>query len=486
MFTILTIDDEENIRNGLADNFELEGYNVEKAANGKEGLSKIEKGGIDLVITDLRMDGIPGEEVVRRVTTEHPGIPIIVLTGHGSIEDATAAIKAGAYDFLTKPLDLDHLNHIVKNALKGREQQKIITELQEKIKNGGNSASDMIGKSAELNKVKELISKAAPSKANVLITGESGVGKELVAKSIHEQSPRKDKPFVIVHCAALSETLLESELFGYEKGAFTGADTQHKGRFEVADGGTIFLDEIGEINQATQIKLLRVIQEKSFERVGGTQSINVDVRIVAATNRNLEEEVHAGHFREDLFYRLNVVRIPMPPLRERKDDIPLLLHAFLREFNIENEKNITGFDNRAKSAILKYSWPGNIRELKNCVESAVVMCTGDEIKIEDLPASVREKGEEKSITIPIGMTLDEAEMVIIQENLAEDAGSQKVLKLVQEVADKAAELAEDLRRKVTVAELMQETGWDEDKIRSAIKFSGDNIEDLDSGEKKKN
>ena len=418
MFTILTIDDEENIRNGLADNFELEGYNVEKAANGKEGLSKIEKGGIDLVITDLRMDGIPGEEVVRRVTTEHPGIPIIVLTGHGSIEDATAAIKAGAYDFLTKPLDLDHLNHIVKNALKGREQQKIITELQEKIKNGGNSASDMIGKSAELNKVKELISKAAPSKANVLITGESGVGKELVAKSIHEQSPRKDKPFVIVHCAALSETLLESELFGYEKGAFTGADTQHKGRFEVADGGTIFLDEIGEINQTTQIKLLRVIQEKSFERVGGTQSINVDVRIVAATNRNLEEEVHAGHFREDLFYRLNVVRIPMPPLRERKDDIPLLLHAFLREFNIENEKNITGFDNRAKSAILKYSWPGNIRELKNCVESAVVMCTGDEIKIEDLPASVREKGEEKSITIPIGMTLDEAEMVIIQENLA--------------------------------------------------------------------
>ena len=418
MFTILTIDDEENIRNGLADNFELEGYNVEKAANGKEGLSKIEKGGIDLVITDLRMDGIPGEEVVRRVTTEHPGIPIIVLTGHGSIEDATAAIKAGAYDFLTKPLDLDHLNHLVKNALKGREQQKIISELQEKIKNGGVSASDMIGKSAELNKVKTLISKAAPSKANVLITGESGVGKELVAKSIHEQSPRKDKPFVIVHCAALSETLLESELFGYEKGAFTGADTQHKGRFEVADGGTIFLDEIGEINQATQIKLLRVIQEKSFERVGGTQSINVDVRIVAATNRNLEEEVKNGKFREDLFYRLNVVRIPMPPLRERKDDIPLLLHAFLREFNIENEKNITGFDNRAKSAILKYSWPGNIRELKNCVESAVVMCNGDEIKMEDLPASVREKGEEKVINIPVGMKLDDAELLIIQENLA--------------------------------------------------------------------
>ena len=418
MFTILTIDDEENIRNGLADNFELEGYNVEKAANGKEGLAKIAAGGIDLVITDLRMDGISGEEVVRHVTTENPGIPIIVLTGHGSIEDATAAIKAGAYDFLTKPLDLDHLNLIVKNALKGREQQKIITELQEKIRSGGESATDMIGKSAELNKVKTLIAKSAPSKANILITGESGVGKELVAKSIHELSPRKDKPFVIVHCAALSETLLESELFGYEKGAFTGADSQHKGRFEVADGGTIFLDEIGEINPATQVKLLRVIQEKSFERVGGTQSINVDVRIVAATNRNLEEEVKNGKFREDLFYRLNVVRIPMPPLRERKDDIPLLLHAFLREFNIENEKNILGFDNRAKAAILKYSWPGNIRELKNCVESAVVMCTGDEIKIEDLPASVREKGEEKVINIPVGMKLDDAELLIIQENLA--------------------------------------------------------------------
>lgn len=417
MFTILTIDDEENIRNGLADNFELEGYAVEKASNGKQGLEIISKGNIDLVITDLRMDGISGEEVVRHVTTENPGIPIIVLTGHGSIEDATAAIKAGAYDFLTKPLDLDHLNLIVKNALKGREQQKTIEELKEKLNN--KSSSDlMIGKSSELNKVRTLISKASPSKANVLITGESGVGKELVAKSIHEQSARKDKPFVIVHCAALSESLLESELFGYEKGAFTGAEEMHKGRFEIADGGTIFLDEIGEINQATQIKLLRVIQEKTFERVGGTNPVSVDVRIVAATNKNLEELVQKGVFREDLFYRLNVVRIQLPSLRERKDDIPLLIHSFLREFNIENEKNITGFDNRSKSAILKYNWPGNIRELRNCVESAVVMCNGNEIKIDDLPASVKEKAEEKVISIPVGMKLEEAELLLIQENLA--------------------------------------------------------------------
>ncbi len=422
MFTILTIDDEENIRNGLADNFELEGFAVKKAASGKEGLALIAKGGIDLVITDLRMDGISGEEVVRRVTTENPGIPIIVLTGHGSIEDATKAIKSGAYDFLTKPLDLDHLNLIVKNALRGKELASQNKELLERL-NKASSPDEMIGKSSELNHVRTMIQKAAPAKASVLITGESGVGKELVAHAIHNQSPRKNKPFISVHCAALSETLLESELFGHEKGAYTGADSMSKGRFELADGGTLFLDEIGEINQATQVKLLRALQEKKFERVGGTETISVDVRVVAATNRNLEEEVKNGKFREDLYYRLNVVRIEMPSLRERKDDIPLLMHSFLREFNIENEKNIKGFDNRAKAAMLKYSWPGNIRELKNCVESAVVMCTGDEIKIDDLPASVREKSDEKVITIPIGMPMEEAELIIIKENLAFNDGN---------------------------------------------------------------
>lgn len=420
--TILTIDDEENIRNGLADNFELEGYDVLKASNGKQGLELISKGNVDLVITDLRMDGISGEEVVRHVTTENPGIPIIVLTGHGSIDDATAAMKAGAYDFLTKPLDLDHLNLIVKNALKGRSQEKQIKELKEKL--SSNLSSDkMIGKSAELNKVRILISKAAPSKANVLITGESGVGKELVANAIHNQSNRKDKPFIVVHLAAMSESLLESELFGYEKGAFTGADTQHKGHFERANGGTIFLDEIGEINQSTQVKLLRVLQERKFERVGGEKSIDVDVRVVAATNKNLEEEVKAGRFREDLFYRLNVVRIQMPSLRERKDDIPLLMHSFLTEFCKENNKNIKGFDTKSKAVMLKYSWPGNIRELRNCVESAVVMCSGDEIKIEDLPPALQNKFEEKNIIIPIGITLEEAELIIINENLAYNNGN---------------------------------------------------------------
>ena len=419
---ILTIDDEENIRNGLADNFELEGYDVKQAASGEEGLKIIAEGGIDLVITDLRMDGISGSEVVKKVTSEHPGIPIIVLTGHGSIDDATAALKAGAFDFLTKPLDLDHLNKIVKNALQGKILAEQNRELQAKLLKSQNG-DEMVGKSDSLNRVRQMISKAAPARASVLITGESGVGKELVARAVHEQSDRAKGPFIVVHCAALSETLIESELFGFEKGAFTGAENLHKGRFELADGGTIFLDEIGEVNLATQVKLLRVLQEHKFERVGGEKSIEVDVRVVAATNRNLEEEVKAGKFREDLFYRLNVVRIEMPSLRERMDDIPLLMHAFLREINIENKKNIKGFDKASKAAMIKYSWPGNIRELKNAVESAVVMCTGDEIKMEDLPRSLRSQGEEKVITIPIGITMDEAEKIIIQENLAANKGN---------------------------------------------------------------
>ena len=420
--TILTIDDEENIRNGLADNFELEGYTVLQAANGKDGLELVAKGEVDLVITDLRMDGISGEEVVQKVTTEHPGIPIIVLTGHGSIDDATAAIKAGAYDFMTKPLDLDHLNKVVRNALKEKKLAAENKALLEKLKKQQEKDS-MVGTSVELNRVRTMIEKAAPTKANVLITGESGVGKELVAREIHNKSLRKDGPLIPIHCAAFSESLLESELFGYEKGAFTGAEGTHKGCFERANGGTVFLDEIGEINAATQIKLLRVLQERKFERVGGEETIEVDVRIVAATNRKLEDVVKAGRFREDLYYRLNVVRIEMPSLRERKDDIPLLMHNFLREFNVENQKNIVGFDNRAKSLMLKYSWPGNIRELKNCVESAVVMCTGEEIKIDDLPNSVREVGEETSIAIPVGITMAEAEKIIIQENLAMNNGN---------------------------------------------------------------
>ena len=416
-FTILIIDDEKNIREGLAANFELEEYNVKTAASGEEGLKLIERGDIDLVITDLRMNGISGEEVLRKVTAETPGIPVIILTGHGSIDSAVDARRHGAYDFLTKPLNLDQLDMIVKRALESREMSLQHQQLKKEIE-GENVLSGMIGKSQAMLKIMETIKKAASSKANVLITGESGVGKEVVARAIHELSPRKNKTMINVHCAALSETLLESELFGHEKGAFTGADHLQKGRFELAHGSTIFLDEIGEINQNVQIKILRVLAERKFERVGGEQTIDVDVRVIAATNRNLEEEIKKGNFREDLYFRLNVIHIHVPPLRERKDDLPLLMASFLEEFNRENSRSIKGVDSRAKSAMFKYDWPGNIRELRNCMESAVVMCSGDEIGLDDLPPSISRSAGTESIVIPLGITLDEADKVIVQQNLA--------------------------------------------------------------------
>lgn len=416
-FTILIIDDEKNIREGLAANFELEEYNVKTAASGEEGLKLIERGDIDLVITDLRMNGISGEEVLRKVTAETPGIPVIILTGHGSIDSAVDAMRRGAYDFLTKPLNLDQLDMIVKRALESREMSLQHQQLKKEIE-GENVLSGMIGKSQAMLKIMETIKKAASSKANVLITGESGVGKEVVARAIHELSPRKNKTMINVHCAALSETLLESELFGHEKGAFTGADHLQKGRFELAHGSTIFLDEIGEINQNVQIKILRVLAERKFERVGGEQTIDVDVRVIAATNRNLEEEIKKGNFREDLYFRLNVIHIHVPPLRERKDDLPLLMASFLEEFNRENSRSIKGVDSRAKSAMFKYDWPGNIRELRNCMESAVVMCSGDEIGLDDLPPSISRSAGTESIVIPLGITLDEADKVIVQQNLA--------------------------------------------------------------------
>ncbi|UTD02288.1 sigma-54-dependent Fis family transcriptional regulator [Treponema socranskii subsp. buccale] len=421
-FTILIIDDEKNIREGLGAAFEMEGYEVRLAANGKEGLDCIAKGDIDLVITDLRMDGISGEEVLRRVTTETPGIPVIVLTGHGSIDAAVDAMRNGAYDFLTKPLNLDRLSMLVKRALERRELSLQHTQLKAEV-SSAHTLDNMIGKSAEMQKVFTLIKKVAPTKASVLITGESGVGKELVADAIHNLSPRSAHEMIKVHCAALSETLLESELFGHEKGAYTGAEKMQKGRFELAHESTIFLDEIGEVNASVQVKLLRVLQDHKIIRVGGEKTIDIDVRVIVATNRDMEKEVKEGRFREDLYYRLNVVHIAVPPLRERRDDIPLLLNAFLKEYAKENGKNVTGIDNRARALLYKYDWPGNIRELRNCIESAVVMCGGNEITPEDLPPTVSASIAAPSITIPVGTTLDDAEKAIICENLAANKGN---------------------------------------------------------------
>ena len=420
-FTLLVIDDEKNIREGLAADFEMDGYDVKIAANGDEGLEFLSKGDIDLVITDLRMPGTSGEDVLKKVTREMPGIPVIVLTGHGSIDAAVSAMQNGAYDFLTKPLNLEHLELVVKRALKGRElslqHQELLSEVKSK------SSDNMIGKSPSLQKVNNLINKVADSKISILITGESGVGKEVVADAIQKKSSRWDKPFIKVHCAALSESLLESELFGHEKGAFTGAEALHKGKFELADGGTIFLDEIGEINPGVQVKLLRVLQEKKFERVGGEKTIEVDVRVISATNKTLEDEVKQKHFREDLYFRLKGIEIMVPPLRERKDDIPLLLNNFLSKYNKENNKNIKGFSNSAKNILFNYDWPGNVRELQHCVESAVVMASGDEIQAEDLTIQLEDKKNSSGILVPYGISLEDAEKMIILENLESNNGN---------------------------------------------------------------
>ena len=419
-FNILIIDDEKNIREGLSASLEMEGYNTVLAENGKVGLELFAKGDIDLVITDLRMPEVTGEQVMQKILSENPGVPVIVLTGHGSIDSAVDAMRLGAYDFLTKPLNLDRLTLIVKRALQGREltlQHRLLQEELQELQ-GKKVFESIIGKSSQMQKVFDMIKRVADSKASVLITGESGVGKELIADAIHNLSSRKDKPMIRVHCAALTETLLESELFGHEKGAFSGAVARKRGRFELANGGTIFLDEIGEINQNVQIKLLRVLQEKKFERVGGEETIDVDVRVVAATNKNLLDEIKNGNFREDLYYRLNVVHIEVPPLRERKEDIPLLVAEFIKTYAKENSKEIEGLDNKTRSILYNFDWPGNIRQLKNCIESAVVMCQGKIITVDDLPPGIVSSNENETIKIPLGIPMEEAEKIIITENLA--------------------------------------------------------------------
>ena len=417
-FSILVADDEKNIRLGLGQALEGEGYNTYLAENGVKALEIIEKENIDIIITDLRMPEMTGEELLKHVTKEHKNIPVIILTGHGTIENAVQTMRDGAYDFMTKPLNLEHLFLIVKRALKNRElvlSNKALLEEVEKIRN---NKLKVVGKSSAIKKVLETVQQIASTRASVLITGESGVGKEVVADLIHSISDRKDKPFIKVHCAALSDNLLESELFGHEKGAFTGAVAKKRGRFELAHKGTIFLDEIGEIKQSTQIKLLRVLQERTFERVGGEETVSVDVRILSATNKDLEKEVEKGNFREDLYYRLNVVKLDIPPLRDRKDDIPLLVATFLKDFSQENNKNIEGIDQKAQAALYNHNWKGNIRELRNCIESAVVMSRNSIISYDDLPVSVKNENSADHINIKTGITLDEVEKIVIQSTLS--------------------------------------------------------------------
>ena len=420
---ILIADDEKNIREGLAAALELDGHEAVLASDGEEALKKFLKGDVDLVLSDLRMPGMAGEELLEKILLESPLTPVIILTGHGTVETAVKAMHLGAWDFLTKPVNLDYLSLLVKRALSNRELQLKHKRLEEELEKS-RQFKTIIGKSAVMRKIFDMTDRAAPTRASILITGESGTGKELVADAIHALSPRKDKPLVKVHCAALASSLLESELFGHEKGAFTGAASRKRGRFELAHEGTLFLDEIGEIDQNIQIKLLRVLQERNFERVGGEESLEVDVRIVAATNKDLKAEIEKGNFREDLYFRLNVVNIHVPPLRERKEDLPLLITSFLNEFAKENGKSIEGISDKARSCLYAYSWPGNIRELRNCMESAVVMSQGSLITEEDLPPGLKSAGDEDFIRIPMGSSMEEAEKIIIRETVSFQKGNQ--------------------------------------------------------------
>jgi DNA-binding NtrC family response regulator len=450
-FRLLVIDDEKNIREGLAEALQGEGYDVICAQDGDEGWRIFCGGDIDLVITDLKMPGTSGEELMKRILAAAPGFPVIILTGHGTVETAVIAMRDGAWDFLTKPVDLDHLSLKVKRALETRELFFQHRRMEEDLKRKRQFKS-IVGNSRNMREVFDTMSKAAPTRVSILITGESGVGKELVADAIHELSPRKDNAFIKVHCAALSPSLLESELFGHEKGAFTGAIARKRGRFELASGGTLFLDEIGEIDQNIQIKLLRVLQEKKFERVGGEQTVETDVRIIAATNKDLKSEIEKGNFREDLYFRLNVVNIHVPPLRERKDDIPLLAAAFLKEFAGENGKTIEGINEKARSRLYNYEWPGNIRELRNCIESSVVMCQSKIITVDDLPPVLRDADDDGRIYIRLGSNMTECEKIIIKDTLSHCKGNKS----------KAAEMLEigrkTLLRKLADYELDEQEG----------------------------
>ncbi len=388
METILIVDDEKNYTLILSAVLEEEGFETLTANSGNDALKIIESADIDLVITDMKMPGMDGIDLLESIKEKDPDLPVIMMTAYGTVEKAVEAMQKGAYNYILKPFENDSLVIYVNKAIEMfrivKENRHLRNSIETRYRFG-----NIIGKSKPMRIVFETIQKIAPATATVLIEGENGTGKELVAKSIHFNSHRRNEPFIAVNCAALSESLLESELFGHEKGAFTGAISMKKGRFELSDRGTIFLDEIGELSQSLQVKLLRVLQEKSFERVGGTKPITVDIRIIAATNKQLKKEVAQGNFREDLFYRLNVLHLTLPPLRERIEDIRPLVHHFIDKYAGErnSEIPIRGIDQEVERLFYEYHWPGNIRELENVIERAMILCPADTIQVSDLPKS---------------------------------------------------------------------------------------------------
>jgi two-component system, NtrC family, response regulator HydG len=433
---ILLVDDHQPFRDSLAKILSGEGWQMFGANDGEEALEILRREEVHLILTDLKMPKMDGTELLKVAKTIRPEVEVILITGYGTVDTAVTAMKDGAFDYIQKPFKP---REILKLARKALEKQALVVEnriLQEKIKDF-QKFDKIIGSSPAIKKVLETVAQIAPSSATVLIQGESGTGKEVMAQAIHDLSPRVHKPFVKVSCAALPETLLEAELFGYERGAFTGAIARKEGRFELADGGTLFLDEIGEVSPTVQVKLLRVLQEGEFERLGGTKTIKADVRLVAATNVNLLEAVEKRAFREDLFSRLNVITLNLPALREREGDIPLLAHHFLEIFKRKNNKNIHGFNKEALDVMLQYRWPRNVRQLENAIERAVVLARGENIFPEDLPPeilkSVSSEGEakkiildDKRISVRLGTPLEEIERQIIEGTLKFSKGDKNI------------------------------------------------------------
>ena len=391
METVLIVDDEKNYLLVLSAVLEDEGYEVLTALSGQEALDIHKTSDLDLILTDMKMPGMSGIELLESIKSIDPDLPVIMMTAHGTVDKAVEAMQKGAYSYILKPFDNDRLIIYVKKAVAMYQVVKDNRRLRDAVESQYRFGN-FIAKSKLMQDVFQTIQKVAPSNATVLIEGESGTGKELAAKSIHFNSPRRDKPFIAVNCSALAENLLESELFGHEKGAFTGAVAMKKGRFELADGGTLFLDEIGELSANLQVKLLRVLQERVLERVGGIRPISVDIRVIAATNKNLKEEMINGHFREDLFYRLDVVHMVLPPLRERREDIRLLVDHFIKKYESERKLAlpVKGVDQEVDRLFYDYSWPGNVRELENLIERVMILCPADVIRVSDLPQGFRD------------------------------------------------------------------------------------------------
>ncbi|MFO0795015.1 MAG: sigma-54 dependent transcriptional regulator, partial [Candidatus Brocadiaceae bacterium] len=422
---LLLIDDDKNALDGLIKILTHDGYTAFGVSSGYEALSLLSEKDFDIIITDMRLPGMGGLALIHEIRKKEKDVAIVVITAYSSVKTAVDAIKCGADDYLTKPINIEELKLVLEKLW---ERQQLIAQnrmLQEKLK-AKSRPSELVGNTPQMRQIFCLIEDVAPSTASILILGETGTGKELVANAIHYQSDRAGKPFVALHCAALSEGVLESELFGHEKGAFTGAIQARKGRFEIADKGTLFLDEVGEMSLKVQVKLLRVLEKGEFERVGGEKTIKVDVRLIAATNRNLEKEISEGRFREDLFYRLNVISIHVPSLRERKDDVPLLSNFFVIKYAKKYKKEIRGFTPEVMDVLSTYHWPGNVRELENVIERAVVLCKKDMITLDYLPKNILPAKEDASvIKIPLGTSLEGAEKEIISKTLQMTQGSKK-------------------------------------------------------------